>query len=255
MIVSEPLDSIVGVRHAFFTRRGGVSKGVFSSLNCGMGSGDDPAMVDENRNRAAQRIGCRSHRLVSCRQIHSAIVCTVETPWDGSMAPGADAMVSRVAGIALGILTADCAPVLFADPDNRIIGAAHAGWRGAMAGVLEATVGSMVSLGADAASIVAAIGPCIHQPSYEVDMAFRAAFLEDDDGSHDLFGLSSRPGHFHFDLAAYVERRLGFLGLKETDVLPFDTGADEERFFSYRRATLSGEKKYGRGLSAIVIEE
>ncbi len=254
MIVSDPLDRIVGVRHAFFTRRGGVSKGVFSSLNCGTGSGDDFALVEENRNRAAEMIGCRGRDLVTCRQIHSNVVHVVRTPWKDDNAPNADAMVTYVPDIAIGILTADCAPVLFADPDNRIIGAAHAGWRGAKAGILEATVGSMVSLGADASRIVAAVGPCIRQPSYEVDMTFRAAFLEDDDSSRDLFELSSRPGHYLFDLASYVERRLGLMGLMKTDVLPFDTRADEERFFSYRRATISGERQYGRELSAIVME-
>src|SRR5229473_6928106 len=203
MITLSALDGHPGIRHAFFTRQGGVSRGLFASLNCGFGSHDDPASVEENRAIAATQLALTAERLVTCHQVHGTATVTVERPWRRAANPRADGMVTAVPGIALGILAADCAPVLFADPSAGIIGAAHGGWRGALAGVMEATVATMVRLGAQPRRIRAGIGPCIAQPSYEVGPEFAAAFAAADPASDRFFAPASRPGHHLFDLPGY----------------------------------------------------
>lgn len=245
---------VPGLRHGFFTRAGGVSDGLFASLNCGFGSGDDPSKVAENRRRAAAGLGIPGERLVTCYQIHSAGVVAVEAPWRREAAPRADGMVTAARGIALGVLAADCAPVLLADPEARVIGACHAGWRGAVGGVIEATVAEMVRLGARLDRLRAAIGPCIGKASYEVGPEFPAPFLAADAAHADLFRRSPRPGHFLFDLAGFAMRRLKRIGVAECAQTGGDTLAEEARFFSYRRASLRGERDYGRLVSAIVLE-
>jgi polyphenol oxidase len=255
MISLGTLNDAAGIRHAFFTREGGTSEGLFASLNCGFGSGDAPERVSENRARAMAALDVPADRLVTCYQIHSPDVVVVETPWRREDNPRADALVTNRRGVALGILTADCTPVLFADPDAGIIGAAHAGWRGALGGVLDATVAAMVRLGAAPARIRAGVGPCIAQRSYEVGPEFPAPFLAEDPNNTDLFAPARREGHYMFDLGSYVERRLRRAGIFTIQRAPCDTVAEETRFFSYRRACLKGEKDYGRGLSAIVLEE
>ena len=242
-----------GIRHAFFTRRGGVSGGVFASLNCGFGSRDEPGNVERNRAIAADRLGLAPDRLVSCHQVHGAAAISVEAPWRREHNPRADGMVTAVPGIALGILAADCAPVLFADPEARVIGAAHGGWRGALAGVMEATVAAMAALGARPERIRAGIGPCIAQPSYEVGPEFRGSFAAADPDNHRFFRMASREGHFLFDLPGYIAHRLTRLGLGAVERSPHDTAAEEDLFFSYRRACLRGEPDYGRGLAAIAL--
>jgi YfiH family protein len=251
MLTHDSFDAIDGVRHGFFTREGGVSEGIYASLNCGLGSGDDTDKVATNRGRVAHAVDLKA--LVTAYQIHSPTVVEVETPWTREHAPRADAMVTTRPGIALGILTADCAPVLFADRKSRVVGAAHAGWRGAITGVLDATVAAMAKHGARPESMVAAIGPCIAQASYEVGPEFPAAFLAEDPANAAFFKPSARAGHFMFDLSGYVARRLKKLGIASVTALTNDTCRDEDRFFSYRRACLRGEKDYGREISVIAL--
>jgi YfiH family protein len=254
MLTLGPFNEIDGVRHAFFTREGGVSEGLYASLNCGLGSGDDTDKVATNRRRAAGQLDLAVDALVTCYQVHSPAVVEVEEPWTRENAPRVDAMVTTRPGLALGILTADCAPVLFADRRARVVGAAHAGWRGAVGGVLDATVAAMARHGARPQTIVAAIGPCIAQRSYEVGPEFPAPFVAEDESNAMFFVPSSRPGHFMFDLRGYVASRLRRIGVAEVHQMPNDTCREEERFFSYRRACLRGEKDYGRGLSAIALQ-
>ena len=249
MITLEMLDDCDGVRHAFFTREGGVSDGLFASLNCGYGSGDDPVNVARNRAIAAGRLGLAEDRLITCYQIHSATVLTVDRPWRREDAPRADGMVTDQPGIALGVLAADCAPVLFADPEAKVIGAAHGGWKGALGGVMEATVAAMAKLGAEPARIRAGIGPCIAQSSYEVGPEFPGRFAE----TGTFFMPAERPGHFRFDLPGYIAHRLARLGLGAVGDVACDTAADPARFFSYRRACLAGERDYGRAVAAITL--
>lgn len=253
MITLSALNEVNRIRHGFFTREGGVSAGIYASLNCGPGSDDDPKAVAENRSRAMALLDLPAEALVTVYQMHSADVAVVEGPWPGET-PRADAMVTTRPGVALGILTADCAPVLFADGRAGVIGAAHAGWRGAVGGVLDNTVAKMVQLGARKSAIVAAVGPCIGQRSYEVGPEFPAPFLAEDAGNADFFAPSPRQGRHLFDLPGYVSRRLARLGVTEVTRVPADTCRDESRFFSYRRTTLRGEKDYGRQLSAIVLD-
>ena len=253
MITLSALDGDPSIRHAFFTREGGVSEGVYAALNCGFGSRDDPAKVEQNRALAAARLGLAAERLVSCHQIHGTTTVTVERPWRRAANPRADGMVTAVPGIALGVLAADCAPVLFADPTARIIGAAHGGWRGTLAGVMEATVAAMAALGAVPSRIRAGIGPCIAQASYEVGPEFAATFAAADPGSGGFFKAAPRAGHFLFDLPGYIADRLARLGLAAIERAPHDTAAEEALFFSYRRACLRGEPDYGRGLAAITL--
>jgi YfiH family protein len=255
MITARALTDSTRLRHGFFTRKGGVSEGIYSSLNCGLGSGDDPAKVGENRARAMALLELPAPALATVYQHHSADVVRVETPWAQAARPKADAMVTVRPGVALGIGTADCAPVLLADVSAGVIGAAHAGWRGAVGGVLEATVKAMTELGAEPARIHAAIGPTIGQGSYEVGPEFPAPFLAQDPGNARFFIPSKRTGHFMFDLPGYVAARLRRLGLGAVEDLARDTCAEADTFFSYRRTTLAGEKDYGRGLSAIALRE
>jgi len=248
------LNELPGIRHGFFGRQGGVSEGLYASLNCGLGSGDQPARVAENRARALRRLDLSSDSLVTVYQVHSPDVVVVERPWPRDESPRADAMVTRAPGLALGVLTADCAPVLLADAKARVIGVAHAGWRGAVAGVIEAVIATMTKMGAQPERIVAGVGPTIGQRSYEVGPEFAAPFLEQSERNADLFCPARRPGHAMFDLKGYVARRLVTAGLRRVQVLPCDTCAEADRFFSYRRARQLGQSDYGRNLSAIVLE-
>lgn len=240
-----------GLVHGFFGRPGGVSKGVYAGLNCGPGSGDEREAVIENRRRAMEALG--SPTLVTLYQVHSATAEIVTSAWEIGESPHADAMATNVPGLALGILTADCAPVLLADTEARVIGAAHAGWKGAIGGVTDSVIAKMEELGAARERIAAAIGPCIAQISYEVDEAFRDRFVADDTGNTNFFIASQRDGHFRFDLEAYVAARITRAGVQNITRLAADTYADELRFYSFRRATHRGEKDYGRDLSAIAL--
>jgi hypothetical protein len=253
MITLDILDACGAIRHGFFTREGGVSGGVYASLNCGFGSGDDSAKVARNRAIAADALGLAEDRLVTCYQIHSATVLTVQAPWRREESPRADGMATDRPGIALGVLAADCAPVLFADPQAEVIGAAHGGWRGALGGVMEATVAAMTALGAAPSRIRAGIGPCIAQESYEVGPEFPGHFAAIDTASGGFFVPAARPGHFRFDLPGYIAHRLARLGLGGVASTGCDTVADPARFFSYRRACLAGERDYGRALAAITL--
>jgi len=253
MITLDVLSGDDAVRHAFFTREGGVSRGLFASLNCGFGSGDDPDAVATNRAIASHRLGVPAERLVTCRQVHSATVVSVDAPWRRDASPSADGMVTTCAGIALGVLAADCAPILFADAEAGVVGAAHGGWRGALGGVAEATVAAMAAHGARVERIRAAIGPCIGQASYEVGPEFPPRFAKIDGASGRFFVPAARPGHFRFDLPGYIAHRLARLGLAAVERADCDTAADPQRFFSYRRACLSGERDYGRALAAIAL--
>ena len=243
MLKAENLETAAGVRHGFFTREGGASKAPYAGLNCGYGSGDDPRAVTENRRRALDMMGASGSELVTAYQTHSVDVVVVKETWSPENAPKADALVSDRPGIVLGILTADCAPVLFADPAAGVIGAAHAGWRGARSGVLEACVAAMEGLGANPANIAAAVGPCIRQASYEVGPEFHEDFIADDAGNEKFFVPSGRDGHTLFDLPGYVLARLSGLGLAAVTGMDADTLADEGRYYSYRRATLAGKKE------------
>lgn len=254
LITLDPLNGLPGIRHGFFTRRGGVSEGIFASLNCGLGSGDDRGRVAENRARAARAFGLPADRLVTVYQIHSPDVVAVTQPWTAENSPRADALVTDRPGIMLGVLAADCAPVLLADPQAKVIGAAHAGWRGAHAGVVDSAVAAMERLGAERRNIVAAVGPCIAQASYEVSDDFLAPFLQQDPANARFFAPGRREGKKQFDLPGYLAQRISRLGLKSVAVSGRDTQAEEEDFFSYRRTTLRGERDYGRLLSAIALE-
>lgn len=254
MITVSALNDVARVRHAFFTRNGGVSSGLYASLNCGYGSADAPDNVTRNRALAMEMMEQPASALVTVNQQHTAEVVTVREPWAFAAGPVADAMVTDVPGIALGILTADCVPVLFADAERPIVGAAHAGWKGALGGVLEATLRAMVALGAAPERITAAVGPSISQRSYEVGPEFPLPFLAEDAENEQFFAPSRREDHFMFDLPAYVARKLARQGVTEVIRTPCDTCREADRFFSYRRATQSGEPDYGRCLSAIVLE-
>jgi YfiH family protein len=255
MIQADSLRDCRRIRHGFFTRRGGVSQGIYASLNCGYGSNDDRAKVMENRRRALAMIELPEEALATTYQIHSADVVEVTEPWPLDARPKVDAMVTTRPAIALGISTADCAPVLLADPEAGIIGAAHAGWRGAVNGVVEATVQRMTQLGAEPRRIHAAVGPCIAQASYEVGPEFPQPFLQQDVDNRRFFVPGKREGRFMFDLPGYVVGRLQRLGLAAVDHTGHDTCAETDMFFSYRRTTLAGEKDYGRGLSVIALAE
>jgi len=247
------LSRLPGILHAFFTRDGGVSEGVYASLNAGTRSNDDQTNVRENRARMASALGVTPDSLLTCYQIHSPDVVTVETPWAADARPRADAMVTRVPSIALGIYTADCGPVLFADSEARVIGGAHAGWRGAFTGVIEATIAAMEKLGAKRANIGAALGTMIRQQNYEVGPEFVARFTEADADNARFFAPSPRAGYAMFDLPVYITMRLRGAGIEKIDDLGLDTCADAERFYSYRRMTLRGEPDYGRHINAIVL--
>jgi len=241
--------ALEGVTHAFFGRQGGVSTGIYSALNAGPGSKDDPANVRENRAIIARAMGVAPARFVTMHQVHSARAEIVTGQWPGAW-PELDGIVTTTRGLALGVLTADCAPVLFADVEAGVIGVAHAGWKGAIGGVLEATVAKMREAGAR--KITACVGPLIQQASYEVGPEFRDRFLADAPDNDSCF----TPGdgdRFHFALGAYCSRRLGAAGVAHVEGLPADTCADAERYFSNRRAVLRGEGDYGRNCAAIVL--
>ena len=254
MITLSALNDFTRVRHGFFTREGGVSQGLYASLNCGPGSKDDPASVQENRARAMAMMDMPPDALLTLYQAHTADVVVVTEPWTAGIPPTADALVTDRPGLVLGILTADCAPVLLADGKAGVVAAAHAGWKGALAGVLDNTLAAMVKLGAKPANVVAAIGPCIGHRSYEVGPEFPAPFLAEDAINVDFFAPAPRAGHALFDLPGYISRKLAKLGVIEVTRVPADTCRDEGRFFSYRRATLRGEGDYGRQLSAIQLD-
>jgi hypothetical protein len=237
--------------HGFLGRRGGVSTGELAGLNVGYGSHDDREAIAGNRRLAVAAL-LPEAELATVHQIHSAEALHVQKAWPQDQRPRADAMVTDTPNLLLGILTADCAPVLFADHRAVVVGAAHAGWRGALAGVTDATIAAMERLGARRENIHAAVGPCIGQPSYEVDEAFRARFL-DHDPDNARFFVPGEGGKPHFDLEAYVVHRLLAVGIDEVEALNLDTYSDADRFYSYRRSTHRGEADYGRQLSAIAI--
>ena len=241
--------ALEGVPHGFLGRRGGVSVGLVAGLNAGLGSDDDPVAIAENRARAANAV-LPAARLVGLYQIHLPICVTVNQPWDDADRPEADAMVTDRPGLLLGILTADCAPVLLADQGAGVIGAVHAGWKGALGGVTDAAIAAMEALGASRARIAAAIGPCIAQASYEVDDGFRARFADAAPGNARFFA-AGRPGHWQFDLENYVASRLESAGIAQVERLGRDTLSAPEQFYSYRRASLAGEPAYGRQISLI----
>lgn len=250
----EPVEAIrapvlAGIAHGFLSRRGGASSGMLAGLNCGPGSGDDLELVAENRARAVAAVAPGA-RLVTVYQVHSPVCVTVSEPWPDHARPEADALVTDRPGIVLGIVTADCAPVLLADREAGVLGAAHAGWKGAIAGVTDNTFAAMEALGARRERIVAAVGPCIAQASYEVDDSFRDRFLAQTADNRGFFGEGA-PGHWQFDLEAYVVHRLRSAGIDRVEPLGLDTYADPERFYSFRRSTHRGEPAYGRQISLI----
>jgi YfiH family protein len=241
-----------GVAHGFLGRRGGVSTGIHAGLNVGWGSDDEREAIAENRRRAVDAV-LPGAALVTVHQVHSPDVVTVTEPWLDDSRPRADALVTDRPGLLLGVLTADCAPVLLADVEAGVVGAAHAGWKGALAGVTDATVGAMEALGAKRERIAAAIGPCIAQASYEVNADFEARFVVAHPGNARFFN-PGREGHTWFDLEGYVAMRLEAAGVGRIEKLGLDTYADESRFYSYRRATHRGEPGYGREIAAIGLD-
>lgn len=249
------LSSVPGIRHAFFTRTGGVSSGIYAGLNGGLGSQDEPAKVRENRRRMAAALDVSPERLLTLYQVHSPDVVVATEPWPTTVRPQGDAMVTKVPGIALGVTAADCGPVLMVDPKARVIGAAHAGWKGALAGVLEATIDAMEGQGASRDDIIVGLGPMLRQRNYEVGMEFVARFEEVDPDNARFFSSASRHGHAMFDLPGYLHARLSAAGVLLIDDIDLCTYADEDSFFSYRRATHRKEADYGRHVHAIVLED
>jgi len=253
MLQAHALSNLPGIRHAFFTRAGGVSQGIYESLNSGVGSNDDPANVTENRARMAASLGVAPERFLTAYQIHSPQVVTVEAPWSPSERPKADAIVTHTPGLAIGVSTADCGPVLLADPEARVIGAAHAGWRGALTGVIEATVAAMETLGAKRDRMVAAAGPMIRQPNYEVGQDLLDRFVAVEPSNVRFFIRANRPGHMMFDLAGYVVSQLRRAEIAQIEDIGLCTYANPAQFYSYRRATHLAEPDYGRHVNAIVL--
>ncbi len=243
--------ALIGVPHGFLGRRGGVSSGACAGLNVGLGSSDNREAIAENRRRAVEAAAPGS-LLVTVHQVHSPHAVFASAPWPDDARPHADALVTNRPGLALGILTADCAPVLIADMDAGVIGAAHAGWKGAFGGVIESTLAAMEKLGASRGGIVAAIGPAIARKSYEVDDAFHNRFVEADP-ENDRFFTAGRDGHHQFDLEGHVAARLAAAGVGRVEALGLDTYSQPDRFFSYRRATHEGLPDYGRQLSLIAL--
>jgi hypothetical protein len=251
-LISPLLATQKGVRHAFFTRQGGVSEGIYASFNQGLGSGDESGHVLQNRRRAAAYFEIEVGALLTGYQIHSARTLSVERPW-GSWPPEGDALATATPGIACGALAADCAPVLIADADARVVAAVHAGWKGALGGVVASAVEAMRALGADPARMAAAIGPCIGPKSYEVGLEFLDRFAADAPGSERFFQAGAAADKRLFDLPAFVLDRLDEAGVGQSEWIGLDTYADEERFYSNRRALHRGEADYGRLLSAIML--
>ena len=252
VLTSTRLRELKGVRHAFFTRQGGVSQGVYASLNVGVGSRDDPAAVRENRARTAAVFDAGPEALLTCYQIHSAVAVIADGPW--AARPEADAVVTATPGLVCGALAADCAPVLMADPDARVVAAVHAGWRGALGGVIEAAIARMSALGAQPTRIVAAVGPCIGPRSYEVGLEFLETFRTEDPLADQYFQPGARPDKRLFDLPGFVLGRLAAAGVVQAEWTGRDTCTEDRLFFSNRRAVLRGEPDYGRLLSAIMLE-
>ncbi len=253
LIRSSRLSDFPRVRHAFFTREGGVSEGVYASLNGGQGSSDVAAHVQENRRRMAEALDTSDGVVVTAFQIHSPTAVIATKPWARADAPRADAIATNTARLAIGVTVADCGPILLADGDAGVVGAAHAGWRGALDGVLEAVVAKMEELGAARRNIAAAIGPLIRQESYEVGPEFVARFRDADERYARFFAPSKRDGHALFDLPGFIATRLKGAGVGTIDDLGLDTYSDEARFFSYRRTTHRGESDYGRLIAAIAL--
>jgi polyphenol oxidase len=247
--------TLTGIRHAFFTRSGGVSTGLYASLNGGVGSQDDASKVVENRARMAAALGVEPRRLLTAYQSHSPNVVVAEAPWTTGDRPQADAIVTRMRALAIGVTTADCGPVLLADPRTGVIGAAHAGWRGALTGVIEATVAAMERLGAARGQIRAAIGPMIRQTSYEVGPDLVARFRTEDPAASRFFAPAKREAHAMFDLAGYIAARLKRAGITAVEDTGLCTYADPQRFFSYRRTTHHAEADYGRHVNAIALTD
>jgi polyphenol oxidase len=254
MIESEHLNS-PGLSHGFFTRGGGHSTGIFASLNCGLGSGDDPEVVMMNRSVVERALGVGEKQLISAFQVHSADVVVVDRPWSTDARPKVDGVVTKTKGIALGVLTADCGPVLFSDAEAGVIGACHAGWKGALTGVTDSTIAAMEKLGAKRDRMVAVLGPMISKAAYEVGPEFPSLFLAQSADCARFFTASTKAEHFMFDLPAYIMLRLKQAGLGRAHDLALCTYSDEARFYSYRRATHRGEKDYGRLVSAIALKD
>jgi YfiH family protein len=253
MFIEAPeLASYPNLHHAFFTRQGGVSEGIYASLNGGLGSSDDPAKVAENRHRMAEDLDVAPDALISVYQVHSPDAVIVEGPWPGER-PKADGMATALPGLALAITTADCGPILFADPHAGVIGAAHAGWRGALTGVLENTIAAMESLGAKRKQIVAVLGPTISQAAYEVGPDFVTRFTDASTDYKRFFVPGERPEHAMFDLPGFIGMRLEAAGIAEFANLGLCTYTNEDYFFSYRRKTHHNEPDYGRLISAITL--
>lgn len=252
-LTAAPLAALSGVRHAFFTRAGGVSRGIYAALNCGVGSQDAAEAVSENRRRAAAALGCPGEALTTLYQVHSAEAVTLQAPLPAAERPEADALVTDRPGVLLGVLSADCAPVLFADGEAGVVAAAHAGWKGALSGVTDAALAAMERLGARRERVAAAVGPCIAQASYEVGPEFAATFRAAH-ADNERYFVAGRGDRLQFDLKGYLAGRLSAAGVGSVAVEPADTQADEARFFSYRRSVHRREGDYGRLLSAIVLE-
>lgn len=253
MLKAKNLEALDGIRHAFFTREGGVSSGVYEGLNGGTGSNDKPEHIAENRARMAAAVGVIPENFLTAYQIHSPDVVVAEKPWPQSQRPRADAIVTQVPGLAIGISTADCGPVLFADPQARVLGAAHAGWRGAFGGVIESTLAAMEKLGADRTRVVAAAGPMISQPNYEVGQELVDRFLAVEPANDRFFAPATRPGHAMFDLPGYVVARLQAAGVRHVENLAVCTYGNPAQFYSYRRSTHRAEPDYGRHINAIAL--
>lgn len=252
MIEADEL-KLPGIAHGFFTRAGGHSTGLFTSLNCGLGSGDDPELVAMNRSVVARVLGVAEGQVATAHQVHSAEAIEVTTPWPVDARPKLDGLVTRTRGLVIGVLTADCGPVLFADAEAGLVGACHAGWKGALAGITDATIVLMEKLGAKRERMLAVLGPTIGQASYEVGPEFAEPFLRQSDGHSRFFKPTVKEGHQMFDLPGYLMLRLEQAGLGSARNLGLDTYADEAQFYSYRRATHRGEKDYGRLMSAIAL--
>ncbi|RXF73605.1 peptidoglycan editing factor PgeF [Hansschlegelia zhihuaiae] len=252
-VASPALSLLPGVAHAFFTREGGASSGIYDSLNGGLGSQDDPASVQENRRRMTAALGVAPGRLAVPWQVHSAEAVATDAPWAREASPHVDGVATKTPGLAVAVTIADCCPILFCDPKARVVGAAHAGWKGAIGGVIEATLARMEELGARRGDVTAALGPCIRQQSYEVGPEFAARFTAEDADNARFFAPAERPGHAMFDLGFYVVARLRRAGLAHVDDLGLDTYSDEARFFSFRRTTHRAEPDYGRLIAAIAL--
>ena len=252
-IKSDALADLPGIRHGFFSRKGGVSTGIYAGLNCGLGSKDDSDHVTQNRARVAHHLGASTPLVVTPYQIHSAVALSVEAPFPAGELPRADALVTKTPGLAIGILTADCGPVLLADPIARVVAAAHAGWRGAVGGILEATISRMEELGANRNRINAALGPTITQPNYEVGDDFKADFIARDPDYSRFFTNPAGASKPHFDLPGFIESRLQQLEIAEIDANPPCTYENESNFFSFRRSTHRSEPDYGRQIAAILV--